>query len=110
MFSELLKSEPRQYKPKSSFSKSLIFFFGYIPRKKAKAPKPTRPKPDFNSEYTLELLEKIQQQISQLPSLQKNAFFNHPMFGHLNLKKTLAFLPIHTRHHLKIIRDIKKAV
>lgn len=35
-----------------------------------------------------------------------NYVFNHPIFGTLTTKETALFIDIHSKHHLKIIRDI----
>jgi hypothetical protein len=51
-------------------------------------------------------IAKAKENIASLASAQKNHYFEHPYFGKLNLKPTIKFLKIHTKHHLKIINDI----
>ena len=41
--------------------------------------------------------------IREIQNLDKNAFFNHPLFGNINKKRVLLFLNAHTNHHLKIV-------
>ncbi|WNM18957.1 DUF1569 domain-containing protein [Flavobacterium capsici] len=104
----LKNSNPEEYKWKFNKSRLFVYTLGFIPRGKGKAPKSVQSFEaidlnDLNSQ--LETTKKI---ISELNSLDKNANFNHPYFGVLNLKQSIYFLKLHTKHHLKIIDDILK--
>ncbi len=104
----LKKSNPNEFKPHFSFPKLIVMTTGYIPRKKAKAPKFTTPK-DFDTIQNIDYhLTNIKENVPEVENLNANSFVEHPLFGHLNLKQTLKFLRIHTNHHLKIVRDILK--
>lgn len=108
-FGLLIKSNPTEYKPKFKLSKFIIMNSGIIPRGKARAPKPTNNKEKIDEtdlQKQFELVKKLLEEVKQLP---KDSFFKHPYFGDLNRDTSLKFLGIHTHHHLKIIRDIKKA-
>ena len=99
-------SNPNDFKSKFSLPKSIIMLTGYIPRGKAKAPKVVRNENPITEQGLKDLLEKTNEQILRIDSLDKNAHFEHPYFGKLNKKEAIRFLGIHTEHHLKIIRDM----
>ena len=99
-------SDPKQFKPTFNFKRHLIFSLNKIPRGKGKAPKQVRPDGDISKEGIEKEIEKARGYLLKLNELDKNAFFNHPLFGDLNLKNTKRFLRLHTVHHLKIIEDI----
>ena len=63
--------------------------------------------PKIYDEKTLvEHLELTKSKIQELEIIDSKKYFNHPVFGHLKLSKTIKFFEIHTNHHLKIINDI----
>ncbi len=103
------KSNPNEYKWKFSFPRLLIFTMNKIPRGRAQAPKIVQPKDNFTVESLKKHLELAKKNIHELNSLKKNHHFDHPYFGKLNLKPTIKFLEIHTKHHLEIINDIIKS-
>lgn len=103
----LKQSTPQDYQPKFSFLKFGIMATGIIPRGKAKAPKTVVPPTKIDSDEILQLFSKVEHQLNSLEQLDKNHFYKHHLFGDLNLKKSVRFLGIHTRHHLEIIRDIE---
>jgi hypothetical protein len=103
----LHNSNPQDYKWRFNFTKLLIFTTKTIPRGKVKAPKSVV----ATQEIDVNLLEKeyntaikLLQNVKNLP---KKSNFKHPYFGVLNRNETKTFLIIHTKHHLKIMRDIK---
>ncbi|GHA30928.1 hypothetical protein GCM10007103_10590 [Salinimicrobium marinum] len=99
-------SDPKEFKSSFSFIKTMVMMTGHIPRGKAKSPKVVLP-PDIIEKKNLILqLEKARQKISTFNELDKNAFFDHPYFYKMNKKESGKFLTIHTKHHLKIIKDI----
>ncbi len=101
-------SDPSQYQKKFSWMKELVYFTGKIPRGKARAPKNVVPE-EINTETDLkEQISRARNRISGIEELPKNAYFEHPYFGHIKKDDTPKFLVIHTEHHLKIIRDILK--
>jgi hypothetical protein len=51
-------------------------------------------------------LTAAKEALDKFSTLDKRHYFNHPVFGILNRNRSLRFLKIHTRHHLRIIRDI----
>ena len=102
----LKQSDPTMYQWKFNLNKTLIFTLGKIPRGKGKAPKAVQPKEEITKDTLLESVEKANISVAELNKVQKNQYFLHPYFGHLNVKPTIKFLKIHTKHHLKIINDI----
>lgn len=107
--SALLKSsDPAAYKWKFNFTRMAVYTFNYIPRGVGKAPKQVLNEKVVTLEILQEELEKARQECSSLAELDPKSNFQHPYFGILNLKQSQKFLKIHTRHHLKIVRDILK--
>ena len=104
----LKKSDPKNFKPKFSIQKSIILFTGYIPRGKAKAPKEVNYKNDISIESLQEQVKQAEKLIQEVEKLPASSFFHHPFFGDLDLKTSLKFMGIHTKHHIKIIKDILK--
>lgn len=100
------QSNPKDYHPKFNFLKLIIMTFGVIPRGKARAPKEIVPPDKIDTNEMQKLFSKVERQVRSLENIDENHFYTHDMFGDLNLKKSIKFLHIHTKHHLKIIRDI----
>ncbi|MDP5100441.1 MAG: hypothetical protein NWQ09_03865 [Nonlabens sp.] len=103
----LEKSSPADYKPKFSFLKFFIMNTGYIPRGKARAPKETVPESVSSKSTLIAMQEQVRLQLLKINALPANSCFKHPFFGWLNKKETVKFMGIHTKHHLKIMSDIK---
>ncbi len=106
VYQALQESKPEQYKPKFSFWRQMVMLTGVIPRGVGKAPKVVRPPEVIVLKDIEKQLALCEVSIRELDNLPENAHFKHPVFGHLNRKQTRKFLAIHTRHHLKIIKDI----
>ncbi|WP_299127867.1 DUF1569 domain-containing protein [uncultured Winogradskyella sp.] len=104
----LQSSDPNQYKNNFSFLGKLFFTLGFFPRGKAKAPKYVRPPETILKEDLITQVQLVKSNIESLNSLDKNAFFKHPLFGNINMTRVYRFLELHTHHHLKIIEDILK--
>ena len=83
-------------------------FTRYIPRGKGKAPKIVMPTDDIKEEQLRDQLSLARKNIDDISSINGNATFKHPYFGVLNKKQTIKFVEVHTKHHLKIMRDILK--
>lgn len=105
----LKQSDPTSYSWKFNLNRTFIWTIGKIPRGKGKAPKVVIPKEEITNALITDSLSKAKENIASLVSAQKNQYFLHPYFGQLNLKPTIKFLKIHTKHHLDIINDIVKA-
>ena len=105
----LENSDPALYKGSFSMNKFLVYALNKIPRGRGKAPKVVQPVGEMIPENVLPQVEIAITKINALTNLQKHHHFPHPYFGKLNLKETIKFLIIHTRHHLNIINDILKA-
>ena len=104
----LEKSDVKEYKWKFNFLRTVILAMGKFPRGKVQSPKAVRP----IEQYTLEGLQSdfliAEANLKKLATMSKDVYFNHPIFGDLNLKPAIRFLKLHTMHHLKIIDDITK--
>jgi hypothetical protein len=53
-------------------------------------------------------LIKARDSVEEIEFLEGASNFIHPVYGQLNKKQTKRLLEVHTRHHLKIVRDILK--
>ena len=104
----LEKSDPSGYHWKFNPTKLFVFTFNKIPRGKGKAPKQVQPNGSAGKDELNHQLQILKSKLTVLSSLQKNQFFDHPYFGHLQLKEAIKFLRIHTKHHLDIINEIIK--
>ena len=104
----LKKSDPTKYKSSFNISWQAISLTGTIPRGRGKAPEFTKAKEEIKVADIQSQLEEAKSALQSIESLPANSYFKHPYFGMLNLKGAQKFLRIHTRHHLKIMRDIIK--
>ena len=104
----LQKSNPNTYKNDISLLGKVMFKLGFFPRGKAKAPKHVKPPEVILKEDLILQVNLAKTNIRTIVSLDKNAYFKHPLFGNINTKRVNRFLLIHTNHHLKIINDVLK--
>lgn len=104
----LLQTDSRNYKWKFSFPRLLVFTTQMIPRARAQSPASVQPGEHITQETLAAHLKSATEKLKQLAQAKKDQYFEHPFFGHVKLKQAVKFLAIHTKHHLKIIRDIKR--
>lgn len=102
----LKNSDPAEYKWKFNAKRLFVFFKNEIPRGVGKAPA----RVVSTEEITRESLEKLfalaKFSFLEAQTLPAKSNFMHPIFGCLNLKKSIHFMKIHTTHHQKIIDEI----
>lgn len=108
VFDALEASNPAEYKKEFSLPRTLVLFSGYIPRGKARAPKKVLPEENANINYMKEQVLEARQKLKNLDKLPGDAYFEHPYFRKVSRNQTPRFLVVHTKHHLKIIKDILK--
>jgi hypothetical protein len=106
IIAQLSQSNPKHFRWRFNLNRTYIQCRNSIPRGKAKAPKQVRPAETITIEDLQNKLALAKNNIVLLESLPKNSYFTHPYFGDLNLKSTVWFLKLHTKHHLKIVNDI----
>jgi len=102
----LEKKHSKKYKKDFNLWRSILFPLGYIPRGIAKAPKFVNVQETISTQDLYTQLNNAKVHLKNVEPLDKNAYFIHHIFGTLSKKKTLRFLEIHTKHHLKIVNDI----
>lgn len=102
----LKNSDPNQYNSNFSLSRLLIYTWGDFPRGVAKAPKHVLPPDTISTEDLYLQLKEAKKNLKKLEVLEADTHFKHPYFKVINKKQTKRFLKIHTKHHLKIVRDI----
>lgn len=105
----LLKSDPKEYKSAFNFTKMIVYTTGWMPRGRAKAPKVLLHDDVITVKSIQGLREKANEKLEEIKSLHPKSNFKHHVFGYIDLKESKRFLSLHTKHHLRIIRDIKKA-
>ena len=90
----------------------LLLFLGFIPRGRATAPSFVEPgdptREDVGPKLT-EIRDRFRALGEDLARLDGGVpLGEHPVFGHLDGAQWLRFASIHHRHHLKIIRDVRR--
>jgi hypothetical protein len=101
-------SDPTLFRNNFSLIGRLCFMLGFFPRGKAKAPKYVQPPEVILDSTIVSQLAEARQHIKGINNLDENAYFRHPLFGHINKKRVIRFMDTHTKHHLKIIKSILK--
>ena len=102
----LRQSVPEEYQPKFHLWKNIVMTSKIIPRGRAKAPRSVRPANDLSTESLFRHVVNCRGQLNVFKTLERNHHFLHPYFGQMNSNQAVKFLRIHTRHHLKIIKEI----
>lgn len=104
----LKSSSPENFRSQFNLKREIVFALGSFPRGKAQAPKKVIPEGEIKIEDLINNLERAKKNISEYDSLKNNNFFEHPYFNQLNKIQAKRLLEVHTKHHLKIIREILK--
>ena len=102
------KSNPENYSSSTNAMRILSLTAGYIPRGRAQSPDIVKPPDNILTEDLLQQIKEARANIEKLKQLDENSYFNHFVFGDLKKAHTIRFLEVHTKHHLKIIKDILK--
>lgn len=104
----LQHSNPNEYKWKLNVARIFVFSTGRIPRGRAEAPEPVRPRQQFTAEELRVHVGVSTTRLQELNHLHSRSFIAHPVFGSLSLDAAIRSLEIHTGHHIRIIQDILK--
>ncbi|WP_299116231.1 DinB family protein [uncultured Winogradskyella sp.] len=103
-----LKNAPTDKKSKLTMPGRFCLTLRYIPRGKGKAPKYVLPPEHIEKAHLDEQLLMAKELVPQLKTINTKATFKHPFFGILTKQQTIKFIEVHTKHHLKIVKDILK--
>lgn len=110
IFKALRKSEPSSYRWVFNWKRTWVFFTKNIPRGRVKAPSYVDPLHVTDQLVTdlhvTDQLARVYQSLEEMKNLPPKAYFQHFIFGDLDLANTLYFLRIHTHHHLKIMAEL----
>lgn len=84
---------------------------GFIPRGIGKAPSASLPDAPVNIERLREAIDIQAGHINTIDTMRKETLrlrqqFRHPVFGFLTPRQWMRFVHVHTKHHMKIVRDI----
>ena len=102
-----IKTNPDKYKKNFNLWRSILFTLCHIPRGKTKDPKIVLPPEIITEDDLRKQLQASKKLIEQVKPLPKTSHFIHHVFGTLSKQQVLRFLEVHTKHHLKIVNDIK---
>ena len=106
---QLGASDPERYEYSFKPLRTLVFTAGRFPRGVATSPKSVLPPEVIRTEDIRAQLAKVRAILPRLAQLDRKQFYNHFKFGKLNRRRSVKFMGIHTRHHLRIVRDIVRA-
>lgn len=104
---QLIRSDISAYKANFNLSRFILFPIGFIPRGQGKSPKVVLPPDTILIEDIKTQIETAKELVLQLKSLPQNVNFKHYAFGILNKSNAIRFIEMHTKHHLKIVDDIR---
>jgi hypothetical protein len=102
----LKKSNPTDFKWQFNKMRFVVFSLRAMPRGKGRAPEPSTNNEEISKSGLESLMADTRKYLIEIENLPTNSYFTHPYFGMMNLAMTKKLIRIHTRHHMKIIRDI----
>ena len=101
----LLHSNPENFNPKFNVKRLWVHTTGRLP-KGGQSPRSVNPSGTVLLDSLRIQLALAKKNMERISTLDEDAFFNHPVFDHLDRDQTRRFLAVHTRHHLRIIKAI----
>lgn len=104
----LVCSDPNLYEYNFNVIRVFSFAFGYIPRGKGISPITVRPPNIIKIKDIVSQLIEARDRVEEIEFLEETSNFIHPVYGRLNKKQTKRLIEVHTKHHLKIVKDILK--
>jgi len=92
----------------------ILLGIGWLPRGVGKSPKAVLPAEAPGAAELGERLTRLRGDYRDLRFrtallASRRRLLRHPYFGALDCAQSLRFVAVHTRHHLKIVRDIRRA-
>ncbi|MCL7967398.1 MAG: DinB family protein [marine benthic group bacterium] len=105
----LLASEPPTPRAPRSVLTAAVFLFGRIPRGRGKSPEQAMPEAGVSREDLDAMLDASAEGLRAVAATDPRKWFRHFSFGVMDRDRTLKFVRIHNRHHLRIIADIIKS-
>jgi hypothetical protein len=87
----------------------IVLLTGWIPRGKGQAPEFAMPGDAPDPARIRTLIEDARAILSEAGPPRGGHRLEHPLLGPFTARQWQRFGQVHTRHHLKIIRDIEKA-
>ncbi len=84
---------------------------GFIPRGIGKAPSAAQPDTPVKIDRLRDTIETQMRHLDTIYAERQEAArsrqqFRHPVFGFLTPRQWIRFVHVHTKHHMKIVRDI----
>ncbi len=104
------RTDQGPYHPRPDPRKLLALWIGWIPRGAVQSPASVRPSAPPDEQALLEHVERTESALGHLPSIPAEAWVKHPVLGPLRRDAVARFIDVHTRHHLKIVRDIRASI
>ncbi len=105
----LIASTPPTPRSRFSLVRAVVFSSGRIPRGRGRSPDAGLPRQDVSPVELWTLLDQSERILTEVHDLDPKTWCRHVAFGVLDRDKTLRFILIHNRHHLRIISDIVAA-
>jgi hypothetical protein len=105
----LVESEPPPPRSRFRILTWAVLTVGRIPRGRAESPDPALPREGIGPEELSALLDDCDAWMSRAERAMPGQWFRHFVFGVLDRDRTLQFLEVHNRHHLRIVQDILDA-
>ena len=86
----------------------ILLTVGFIPRGRAQSPEAARPRTEASREDLASYLEKCEADLETAEAVPESAWFLHPLLGYMKRDQALRFMRVHNRHHVAIVKDIRR--
>lgn len=109
VFGALVASEPPVPRQRFNLITAAVFATGRIPRGRGKSPAQAVPRQGVLKDALVPMLDESERWFERARQCSSDQWFRHFAFGIMDRDRTIRFMGIHNRHHLRIIQDILRA-